>query len=61
MFRKFTNAADAMTIAPGMVMISFSAIALGAALGGYLPLIALWMVFVVRIFGTIRYLNAASI
>ena len=43
MFRKLTSAADAMTIAPGMVMISLSAIALGAAFGGYLPLIALWM------------------
>ena len=43
MFRKLTNAVDAMTIAPGMVMISLSAIALGAAFGGYLPLIALWM------------------
>jgi fucose permease len=43
MFRKLTNAADAMTIAPGMAMISLSAIALGAAFGGYLPLIALWM------------------
>jgi len=43
MFRKLTSAADAMTIAPGMVMISLSAIALGAAIGGYLPLIALWM------------------
>ena len=43
MFRKFTNAADAMTIAPGMIMISLSAIALGIAFGGYLPLIALWM------------------
>ena len=43
MFRKFTNAANTMTVAPGMVMISLSAIALGAALGGYLPLIALWM------------------
>ena len=43
MFRKSTNAADSMTIAPGMAMISLSAIALGAAFGGYLPLIALWM------------------
>lgn len=43
MFREFISAADAMTIAPGMVMISLSAIALGAAFGGYLPLIALWM------------------
>ena len=43
MVHKFIIAAKAMTIAPGMVMISFSAIALGAAIGGYLPLIALWM------------------
>ena len=43
MFPKLTSAADNMTIAPGMVMISLSAIALGAAFGGYLPLIALWM------------------
>lgn len=31
------------TTAPGMVMISLSAVALGAAFGGYLPLISLWM------------------
>jgi MFS family permease len=31
------------TTAPGMVMISLSAIPLGAAIGGYLPLISLWM------------------
>ena len=31
------------TTAPGMVMISLSAVALGAAFGGYLPLICLWM------------------
>ena len=37
MFRKLTSAVDAMTIAPGMVMISLSAIALGAAFGGYPP------------------------
>ena len=43
MFRKFTSSLNNMTIAPGMVMISLSAIALGAAFGGYLPLIALWM------------------
>ena len=41
MFHKLTNAEDAMTIAPGRVMISMSAIALGAAFGGYLPLIAM--------------------
>ena len=43
MFREFTNAKGAMTTAPGMAMISLSAIALGAAFSGYLPLIALWM------------------
>jgi len=43
MFHRVTNAVNAMTIAPGMVMIALSAIALGAAFGGYLPLIALWM------------------
>tara|TARA_E500000081_G_C5831003_1_gene217750 strand:- start:72 stop:212 length:141 start_codon:yes stop_codon:yes gene_type:complete len=42
MFRKLSNAADAMTIAPGMVMISLSAIALGAAFGGYLPSTYYW-------------------
>ena len=31
------------TTAPGMVMISLSAVALGAAFGGCLPLISLWM------------------
>ena len=31
------------TTDPGMVMISLSAIPLGAAIGGYLPLISLWM------------------
>ena len=31
------------TTAPGMVMISLSAIPIGAAIGGYLPLISLWM------------------
>ena len=34
---------DKATTAPGMVMISLSAVALGAAFGGYLPLISLWM------------------
>ena len=32
-----------LTIAPGLFMITLSAIALGAAFGGYLPLMALWM------------------
>ena len=40
MVNNFIIAANAMTIAPGLVMISFSSIALGAAIGGYLPLIA---------------------
>ncbi|MDG1155045.1 MAG: hypothetical protein P8N53_03460, partial [Paracoccaceae bacterium] len=31
------------TTAPGLVMICLSAIALGAAIGGCLPLISLWM------------------
>ena len=60
MFRKFTNAADAMTIAPGMVMISFSAIALGAAFGGYLPLIALWMETLEVSFQQIGIVSGAS-
>ena len=60
MFRKFTNAADAMTIAPGMVMISFSAIALGAAFGGYLQLIALWMETLEVSFQQIGIVSGAS-
>ena len=43
MLRKLINILEPMTVAPGIVMISLSAIALGAAFGGYLPLIALWM------------------
>ena len=43
MLRKSKNSLGSMTNAPGMAMISLSAIALGAAFGGYLPLIALWM------------------
>lgn len=60
MFRKFTNAADTMTIAPGMVMISLSAIALGAAFGGYLPLIALWMETLEVSFQQIGIVSGAS-
>jgi hypothetical protein len=36
MFRKLTNAADAMTIAPGMVMISLSAIVFGGVFANVL-------------------------
>ncbi len=43
MFLNLIDKYDKMTIAPGLAMISLSAIALGAAFGGYLPLIALWM------------------
>ena len=60
MFRKLTSAADTMTIAPGMVMISLSAIALGAAFGGYLPLIALWMETLEVSFQQIGIVSGAS-
>ena len=43
MFRNLIGKSDKMTVAPGLAMISLSAIALGAAFGGYMPLIALWM------------------
>ena len=43
MFGNFIKAVDSLTIAPGMVMIALSSIALGASLGGYIPLISLWL------------------
>ena len=43
MFRDHINTADKLTTAPGLFMITLSSIALGAAFGGYLPLISLWL------------------
>ncbi len=43
MFRNQTNTKGKLTIAPGLFMITLSSIALGAAFGGYLPLISLWL------------------
>ena len=43
MFRNQTNTNGKLTIAPGLFMITLSSIALGAAFGGYLPLISLWL------------------
>ena len=43
MFRNQTNTNGKLTIAPGLLMITLSSIALGAAFGGYLPLISLWL------------------
>lgn len=43
MLRSFTKSFEGLTVAPGMLMITLSAVALGAAFGGYLPLIALWL------------------
>jgi len=43
MLRHFINPTDSLTVAPGLFMITLSSVALGAAFGGYLPLIALWL------------------
>ena len=43
MFHNQTNTNDKLTTAPGLFMITLSSIALGAAFGGYLPLISLWL------------------
>lgn len=43
MFHNQTNTNGKLTIAPGLFMITLSSIALGAAFGGYLPLISLWL------------------
>ena len=43
MFRDHLTTSDKLTIAPGLFMITLSSIALGAAFGGYLPLISLWL------------------
>ena len=43
MFRDHLTTSDKLTIAPGLFMITLSSIALGAAFGGYLPPISLWL------------------